>query len=106
MDFDQPYTVIGPRNLNIRRSDEDSPARAAWVELCWRDPQAARQERRRQRIEAAQKRVAIIEARLRKVERRRKKSPEAIATVEELRRDLAVAQAELEAAELEKKISD
>jgi hypothetical protein len=106
MDFDQPYTIIGPRYLNIRRSDEDSPAKAEWVSLCWRDPAAARRERRRLRIEAAQKRVATIEARLRKAERKRKKWREVAATVEELRRDLAVARAELAAAELEKKISD
>jgi multidrug resistance efflux pump len=101
MDFDQPYTVIGPRYLNIRRSDEDSPAKAAWIELCWTNPQAAKRERRRQRIEAARRRVATIEARLRKAEGKRKKWREVAATVDELRRDLAVAQAALRQAEQE-----
>jgi PAS domain-containing protein len=103
MDFEQPHTIIGPRYLNIRRSDEDSPAKAEWVSLCWTNPQAARRERRRQRIEAAQKRVAEIEARLRKAEGKRKKWREVAATVAALRRDLAVAQAELEAADMEEK---
>jgi uncharacterized membrane protein YccC len=99
--FDEPCTLSWPRRPLIRRSEETSPARAAWIDLIWRDPQAARRERRRQRIEAARRRVATIEDKLRKAEGKRKKWREVAATVEELRRDLAVAQAELEAAEQE-----
>jgi hypothetical protein len=101
MDFEQPYTIIGPRYLNIRRSDEDSPAKAEWVSLCWTNPQAARRERRRQRIEAARRRVATIEDKLRKAEGKRKKWREVAATVAALRRDLQAAREALEAAEQE-----
>jgi hypothetical protein len=101
VDYEQPHTIIGPRYLNIRRSDEDSPAKAEWVSLCWRDPAAARRERRRLRIEAAQKRVATIEARLRNAERKRKKWREVAATVAALRRDLQAAREALRQAEQE-----
>jgi PAS domain-containing protein len=99
--FDEPVALSWPLRRPIRRSDEVDAAKAQWIDLIWRDPQAAKRERRRLRIEAAQKRVAEIEARLRKAEGKRKKWREVAATVDELRRDLAVAQAALEAAEAE-----
>jgi PAS domain-containing protein len=99
--FDEPVTLSWPLRRPIRRSEETDPARAQWIDLIWRDPAAARRERRRLRIEAARRRVATIEARLRKAEGKRKKWREVAATVEELRRDLAVAQAELRQAEMD-----
>jgi hypothetical protein len=77
MDFDQPYTVIGPRNLNIRRSDEDSPARAAWVAMLLASPVAAKRAAKRARVEYWRARVR------------------------RLKEDLRLAQAALEAAEQE-----
>jgi urease accessory protein UreE len=101
MDFEQPYTIIGSRVLNIRRSDEVDAQRAAWIDLCWRDPAAARRERRRLRIEAAQKRVAEIEIQLKRTERRARNQPWLNQDVRRLKEDLRLAQAALAAAEQE-----
>jgi urease accessory protein UreE len=99
--FDESYTIIGSRVLNIRRSDEVDAQRAAWIDLIWRDPAAARRERRRLRIEAAQKRVAEIEIQLKRTERRARNQPWLYDDVAALRRDLQAAREALEAAEQE-----
>jgi hypothetical protein len=99
--FNEPCTLSWPRRPLIRRSDEVDAAKAQWIDLIWRDPAAAKRERRRLRIEAARKRVAEIEIRLKRTERRARSQPWLYDDVAALRRDLQAAREALETAEQE-----
>jgi hypothetical protein len=79
-------------------SDEDSPERAAHVELAWRDPEAARRARHEQRLDYWRR---LVERRRANVEAAKQALARAKAAVDrfDARAELEACQAELLAAE-------
>ena len=83
---------------SVPPSDEDSPARAAHVDLAWRDPEAARRARHEQRLAYWR---ALVERRRANVEAARQALAQAKTAVDrfDARAELEACQAELLAAE-------
>jgi hypothetical protein len=101
MDFEQPYTIIGSRVLNIRRADDEDAARAAWIATLLASPAAARRAAQRARVSYWRQRVARLEATLKRTERRARSKPWLHEDVRRLKEDLRLAEAALRQAEMD-----
>jgi predicted metal-dependent hydrolase len=100
--FDEPVTLSWPLRRPIRRSEETDPARAAFVEAAWHDPQRARAEALEARAQYWLRRAADLQRSIEGLEAMgRRDRCSFIDEIRPLQTDLIEARAHLEALAVE-----